>query len=173
MRSGRHGRSDLSHHFSDKPFPRLALVGAAALLGFAMLAAAGSRLTDIGTTELPPAEPAASRDLHFEDLPDGSLVVVTAAAERQLVDMLAPGGGGFVRGVLRGLNRDRKLRGIGPEEPYRLTRWRDGRLSLSDSATGMRIDLEPFGPTNIEAFARMLRSEPRAMPAGVQARRQP
>jgi len=150
----------VSGHFSDKPFPRLALIGAAALIAFTLLAAAGSRLTAIGATELPSAEPVSSIDLRFADLPDGS-VRVTAAADGRVVEVLAPGGGGFVRGVLRGLNRDRKLRGIGPDEPYRLTRWRDGRLSLGDSATGARIDLEPFGPDNFEAFAAMLRSESR------------
>ncbi len=149
----------MSDHFSDQPFPRLALIGAAALIAFTLLAAAGSRLTAIGATELPAAEPVSSVDLRFADLPDGSVRVT--AADGRVVEVLAPGSGGFVRGVLRGLNRDRKLRGIGPEEPYRLTRWRDGRLSLSDSATAARIDLEPFGPDNFEAFAAMLRSEPR------------
>ncbi len=136
----------------------MALVGAALLLGFAILAATGSRLTDIGTTGLPPAEALMSRDFYFRDMPDGSLAV-TAAADERVVEMLAPGSGGFVRGVMRGLNRERKLRGIGPEPSFRLTRWRDGGLSLSDSATGVRIDLEPFGPSNSAAFARLLLSE--------------
>ncbi len=31
--------------------------------------------------------------------------------------------------------------------PFTLTRWRDGTLSLADEATGRRIDLDAFGPT--------------------------
>ena len=32
----------------------------------------------------------------------------------------------------------------------------DGRLTLADPATGARIDLEAFGPTNAGVFARLL-----------------
>ena len=70
--------------------------------------------------------------------------------------MLPPGTNGFIRGVLRGLARDRKLQRIGTEPPFRLTRWVDGRLSLDDPATGRRIELGAFGPTNAAAFAGLL-----------------
>ena len=63
--------------------------------------------------------------------------------------VVAPGTNGFLRGVLRGLARERKLERSAIEPPFRLTRWADGRLSLEDPATGRRIDdLEAFGPTN-------------------------
>jgi len=149
----------LSDPFSNRPFPRMALLGAAALVGFALLAASGARFAGFGTTELTPAAPAQSRDLRFEDRPDGSVAVI-AASENEVIDVVEPGYGGFVRGVLRGLGRQRKLRDIGPEPPYRLTRWDDGRLSLIDPTTGVRIDLEPFGPTNTGAFARFLSAGP-------------
>ncbi|MBC7781542.1 MAG: photosynthetic complex assembly protein PuhC, partial [Proteobacteria bacterium] len=32
----------------------------------------------------------------------------------------------------------------------------DGRLTLADPATGQRIDLESFGPTNAAVFARLI-----------------
>ena len=72
------------------------------------------------------------------------------------VTVLAPGSNGFIRGVLRGLVRERKRRGIGAETPFRLSYLTDGRLLLADPATGRVIDLGAFGPTNTAAFARLL-----------------
>jgi putative photosynthetic complex assembly protein len=66
------------------------------------------------------------------------------------------GTNGFVRGVLRGLARERRLNDVGAQPPFQLTRWSDGRLSLDDPATGRRIDLVAFGPTNAGAFAQLL-----------------
>jgi putative photosynthetic complex assembly protein len=73
-----------------------------------------------------------------------------------LVDTLQPGTNGFVRGVLRGLVRERRAERIGPAPPFRLTRWADGRLSLDDPSTGRHVDIEVFGPTNAGAFADIL-----------------
>jgi putative photosynthetic complex assembly protein len=74
----------------------------------------------------------------------------------RVVDVLPPGTNGFVRGVLRGLARERRRQEIGQQPPFRLTLWDDGRLSLEDETTGRRIELEAFGPTNLAAFARLL-----------------
>ena len=63
---------------------------------------------------------------------------------------------GFVRGVMRGLARDRRARGIDNRPPFTLTLWRDGELSLTDTATGRTIELSAFGPTNRATFAALL-----------------
>ena len=65
-------------------------------------------------------------------------------------------GGGFVRGVMRGMARERKMKGIGPAAPFELTQWENGSLSLRDPATGRAIELGSFGATNRAAFARVL-----------------
>jgi putative photosynthetic complex assembly protein len=52
--------------------------------------------------------------------------------------------------------RDRKKLALGPEMPFRLTLWHDGRLVLDDPATGRHVDLRAFGTTNRNAFARLL-----------------
>jgi len=145
----------VSDPFGDRPFPRGALAGAALLVVFALIAAAVGRLSGIGTVRLASPAPVAVLELRFEDRADGG-VAVYAARDGRLVDVLAPGTNGFARGALRGLARDRKRQGIGAEPPFRLTRWADGRLSLEDPATGRRIDLEAFGPTNAAAFARLM-----------------
>lgn len=146
----------MSGHHSQQPFPRTALIGAGALLMVTLLAAGGSRLAQNGATQWSTDEPAFSMALRFEDQADGSVAVFLDDDAQALV-AAEPGGSGFIRGVLRGLGRERKLLGISASEPYRLMSWSDGRLALSDPATGINIDLESFGATNKEAFARLMR----------------
>ena len=78
-----------------RPFPRGALVGAAVLVGFALVSATAARLGGIGTTQVPSAAPAEVRDLVFEDGSDGA-VVVYEAGSHSIVDVLAPGTNGFL-----------------------------------------------------------------------------
>jgi putative photosynthetic complex assembly protein len=82
-------------------------------------------------------------------------VSVRVATRRTVVEV-EPGTGGFIRGVLRALVRERRLSGTGAEPPFTLTRWRDGRLTLDDSATGRRLELTSFGPDNAAVFADLL-----------------
>jgi putative photosynthetic complex assembly protein len=95
-----------------------------------------------------------SRSLRFVDRADGSVAVIDTADGRLVENIV--GQNGFVRGTLRGLARERKRQGIGPEQPFNLVAHADGRLTLVDPATGRRVDLESFGPTNEGEFARML-----------------
>ncbi len=95
------------------------------------------------------------RDLRFEDRADGAVLIYSSPQDR-LVDTLPPGTNGFVRGVLRGLVRERRADHIGAAPPFRFTRWADGRLSLDDPSTGRHVDLEVFGPANAGAFADIL-----------------
>jgi len=140
---------------TDEQVPRALLLSAAALIAFALLAAAGARISGLGTTHMPASKPLEIRELRFHDRSDGAVVVTDAASARE-VEIIAPGTNGFVRGVLRGLARERKRQDLGMQAPFRLTRWVDGRLSLDDPATGRHVDLEAFGPTNAGAFAQML-----------------
>jgi putative photosynthetic complex assembly protein len=136
-------------------FPRGALLGAAALMTLAIVAAGGARLTGFGTSHVPDGEPLESRDLRFVDRSDGA-VVITEVETGRVVDVASPGTNGFLRSTMRGLARDRKRRDLGAEAPFRLTRWADGRLSLRDEATGRSIDLGAFGPTNAAVFAHLM-----------------
>lgn len=138
-----------------RPFPKGALVGAAALIGFTMLVVGAARVTGTVSPALPGTESVESLALHFEDRADGAVVVIDDADER-VIDVLEPGSNGFVRGALRGLARERHRRDIGPQSPFILTYWDNERVSLHDPMTGARIDLGAFGPTNQWAFARLL-----------------
>lgn len=139
------------------PLPRGILIGAAALIAMTIAATAAGKLTGVGTTMTPVAEIVLERSLHFSDRTDGGVDVVEAGSGLP-VYVVPPGTNGFLRGVLRGMSRVRKLEGIGPEPAYVLTRWYDGRLSLADPATGREVNLEPFGPDNYRVFAQLLGS---------------
>ena len=97
------------------------------------------------------------RQLTFSDRADGAVVVrdvATGETVRVLVDGVP--GNGFVRGVMRGMARDRHIHGIGMAPPFTLTLWKNQSLSLEDKATGRSIELGSFGPDNRAAFAAML-----------------
>lgn len=140
---------------TSNPLPRPALYGVAAVLAFTVLAVMIGRGEGVGLTELPPGVPLASVDFAAEDQPDGS-IVMRDAADRHVITTIRPGEDGFIRGTLRGLAQARQRAGLGREAPFRLTRFEDGRLALEDGATGRKVPLEAFGPTNALAFARLL-----------------
>jgi putative photosynthetic complex assembly protein len=145
----------MSDYLDDKPFPRGPLIGAGLLIALTVGAVAVVQLTGMGAAYVAPAAVTLARDFRFIDRPDGSIAVYDARDSR-LLDAVAPGTNGFVRGALRGLARERKRQGYGAEQPYRLAAGADGRLVLLDTATGRRVDLEAFGPANASAFARFL-----------------
>jgi putative photosynthetic complex assembly protein len=107
----------------------------------------------------PPRSPALeSRDLRFSDMLDGG-VAVTDARDGSSVAVFGPGTGGFVRGAMRGLARERRRDGGPAEEaPFRLAAWPDGRFTLEDTVTGHVIDLHAFGRTQTETFIAMLQA---------------
>jgi putative photosynthetic complex assembly protein len=133
--------------------PRAALVAMAALVCLALAAAALVRWSGVDIRE-PDAAAVAVRALRFEDLPDGSIAVIDARDGARV--RTVAGEAGFLRGTLRGLARERKRAGFGPEPPFELIGRADGRLTLSDPTTGRLVDLESFGPDNAGVFARLL-----------------
>ena len=139
----------------EQKLPRGAIVGAGGLVIASLLLVGVARLTGYKPAQPPVSSVVDSYDLRFEDRADGA-VLIYDTADNQLADTLEPGTNGFVRGVLRGLVRERRADHIGPTPPFRLTRWADGRLSLDDPSTGRHVDLEVFGPTNAGAFADIL-----------------
>ena len=145
----------MSHAHSHGTVPRLPRMALGAMVLLVLLTVAWVRLTGIGAVQVPDAAAASVRELLFEDRPDGSIVVLDAR-DRHLVDTVAPESNGFLRGTMRGLARERRRQGIGPELPFQLVGRADGRLTLIDPGTGRRVDLESFGPTNAAAFVRLM-----------------
>ncbi|MEO8333566.1 MAG: photosynthetic complex assembly protein PuhC [bacterium] len=147
-------------HIEDEPVgrpgvPRAALAVAGAMAVLTIVLAAVARISHAGTLgEDPHATIVNSRALVFSDRPDGSIGVVDATRHEVLPPIV--GQGGFVRGSLRALARQRRLAAVGPEVPFYLIRWSDGRLTLDDSATHNHLELQAFGVDNAAAYVPLL-----------------
>jgi putative photosynthetic complex assembly protein len=130
------------------------------LIGITLVAVATIRLSGVQITTRSQAAVVAERALRFDDAADGSIRVIdvrdAAADPTAVLQVIAPGSGGFLRGTLRALVRERRSAGLGAETPFRLVAHTDGRLTLEDPATAQRVDLESFGPTNSAVFAQLL-----------------
>jgi putative photosynthetic complex assembly protein len=139
--------------------PPGALKAMGVFLLLVLVLAAVARYTgfgSLGTAHLEGRTAVAERSLIFEAGPGDGPVDLRDGVTGELIVRLAPGEGGFLRGVVRPLHRERTRAGADLEAPWVLTRWSDGGLTLSDPATGMLVDLFAFGQTNAEAFARLL-----------------
>jgi putative photosynthetic complex assembly protein len=145
----------MSDAAGDRTLPKGALAGAGALVVLSLAMVGIARVTGYQPQRPQASAVIESRDLRFVDRSDGA-VLIYSTDEHRPVDVLQPGTNGFVRGVLRGLVRERRAERVGKAPPFRLTRWADGRLSLDDPSTGRHVDLEVFGPTNSGAFADIL-----------------
>ena len=97
----------------------------------------------------------AKKMLHFRDLPSGAVGVISADNGQMIAQV--EGQAGFVRGILRALARDRRIRQISSDDAFELISRTDGRLTLIDLATNNRIDLESFGKDNAAEFATFLK----------------
>ncbi|HET7773615.1 MAG TPA: photosynthetic complex assembly protein PuhC [Burkholderiaceae bacterium] len=141
-----------ARHHDDIVVPRGPLIAIGLLLVLSVLSVAAVRLSglEIRETDAPAVK---TRALRFEDRPDGAVAVLDARSGL-VIDQLY-GEQGFVRGVMRGLARERKRRGVDSGPAFELVARDNGRLTLLDPSTGQRIDLESFGP-NAQEFARLL-----------------
>ncbi len=146
-----------SHHAHEAPLiPPGVLAAVGTLLLLVLIAVAVVRWTgqEIREPDAPSIQVAA---LRFLDRPDGSIEVVDGRSQAPIT--VIEGEAGFLRGALRVLSHDRIRRGMGPEAPFELHHRQDGRLTLMDPQTGMRLDLESFGPQHAGSFARLLKKE--------------
>lgn len=155
----------MSHaHSHENTVPRPALIAAGALVGFSLLMTAAVQIGWLERSAVPSVEraeaavaPLEQRSLLFADGADGSVVITEASSGTQ-VGIIEAGSeqGGFIRGVLRGLARERRMHDVGSQPPFTLTLWQDGSMSLVDEATGRSVELGAFGPDNRAAFAVLL-----------------
>lgn len=146
---------------SHDALPRALLAALGALVIASVIGVGFVRLTGIGVVHVADAPAVSVREFRFEDRADGGITVRDAASGR-IVHEVAPETNGFLRGTMRGLARERHRRGIGPEIPFRMIGRADGKLTLEDPATGRRVDLGSFGPTNAAAFAGLMAVPPTA-----------
>ncbi len=144
----------------DKPFPKAPLIGALLMVGVTVVMVGGARLgliqtpASAATTAPVTASVLDSRDMRFHDQADGGIRISVVGQPDRTIE---PATGGFVRGVLRSLVRERRAQGLGPEAAFRVTEWSDGAVTIQDLATRHTLTLNAFGPTNRQAFLDLLR----------------
>jgi putative photosynthetic complex assembly protein len=139
----------------DPRVPKGALIAVAVVFFFTIAAAATVRITGQGGVHMTLPALVESRDLRFEDGKDGAVLVLDAN-NRELITALEPGTYGFVRVVMRGMARERKVAAVNAEPVFRLARYVNGQVTLTDLATNKLIDLNAFGSSNLDAFARLM-----------------
>lgn len=160
-------------HDHENTVPRPALILAGALVATTLALTALVQVGVLNREAVPAVERASAgvvavetRHLAFEDRADGAVVVKdTDSGETLAVLMGENDGGGFVRGVMRGMARERKMKGMGQTTPFELALWTNGSLSLLDPATDRSVELGSFGPDNRAAFAKFLKTQPKGKTA--------
>lgn len=147
-------------HGHDIHVPRGALIAAGTLIALTIGAVAIFRIAGLEPAAqiANPDQTLAMRELRFADGDNGAVLVYEWDADQpdRVIHEVPSGEGGFIRGVLRSMARARRASGIGPEHPFVLKLQTNGTVLLEDPQTEQRIDLQAFGPTNIESFRAML-----------------
>lgn len=149
-----------AHH--DPTVPRVALIGIAVILLFTMALAGAVNLGLVPKSADPTLSrsaqnisPVQTRELRFADRADGA-VVISDAKSGETVKIIEFGEGGFVRATLRRMAKARAAAGIGAEPPFKLVKWENGALSLTDPQTGRDAEIHGFGADHSKAFVEML-----------------
>jgi len=150
-------------HSHEVKIPLSVLIGIAALLACTLAAVAFFRYSGMEPiAQVPkPEQVIEMRQLRFTDSANGTVEVLelVEGGPDQLVHIIEPGEGGFIRGVLRSLARARRANGLGNEHPFVLIELANGTLLLEDPMTDQRIYLQAFGPASIESFKNLLSSK--------------
>ncbi len=148
--------------FEGEVFPRWVLWVAGAIIAAAILLAGWARLTGFSASSETDSPVQVARSLFFLEQSSGEIVVKDASSG-EVLDVLEAESEQFIRGVLRSLRRERTRYEADLAAAYRVSVRRDGQVLLEDLATGQRIDLRAYGPTNVAAFMRFLEPAPNTM----------
>lgn len=132
--------------------PRLPLFAVGAAMSAALVIAAIGPAAFGGYTQPPPSAIVAERTLRFADRADHAVLVTENGQQVAVFE----GEQGFIRGILRSFARTRRSEGVGAAQPFHLVAWADGRLTFDDPSTGVKLDLDAYGPDNAAVFATLL-----------------
>lgn len=130
------------------------LFGALAVVVFALVLVIGAVLTKEETVNAGDVA-IEERSLFFLDANNG-VVAVYDAASREKLGSFSKGEGAFVRISMRSLMRQRVLKEVDLNLPFKLIKTAKGDLKITDPASGEAIRVNAFGPLAIESFARFL-----------------
>lgn len=134
------------------PFMAWSLV-TLALVSLMLVAAA--RLTGRPLDSTPPASPIMI-ERQIVLVTDLSGTAEVRDVNGQVIAIMPEGEGGFVAGIHRVIQRERTRYRVEDTGPVLLRAHENGRLSITDPATGWSADLMGFGADNAAAFVRLL-----------------
>jgi len=138
----------------DESRARIPLLASAGLVVLTLLAVTWSQFSNPASERAEARSPYSITDLRFENLAPEKYAVIDGTGKT--VTLVEPGRDGLVRNALRGLERERTIRGLSTQAPYQLVRWDTGQLTLSDMSTDRHIPLDSFGPAHTGALADLL-----------------
>lgn len=140
----------------DTMIPRMLVRALLALVLATLAIATYARLTDRPLVSTPPVAPVvAEASLILDGNAASGAATVYLADGTPLVE-LSPEEGGFVAGVHRVIIRERTKHRVALDGPITLQAFENGRMAITDPATGWSADLMGFGADNATAFARLL-----------------
>ncbi|MCM2562052.1 photosynthetic complex assembly protein PuhC [Lutimaribacter sp. EGI FJ00015] len=149
-----------SAHSSHRPsepekIPPVLLRGVAFLIVASMTIVTSATISGRPATSTPPVSKTVAETAFVLDAEMSGAVRITTPDGTLIAD-LAPEAGGFISGVARVIEFNRRKAGLPLNAPVRLTRGENGRMAIHDPLTGWSADLMGFGADNARAFARLL-----------------
>lgn len=150
---------ELGVHPKDRELIPRILVRAVITLCLSVLAIVSyARLTDRPLVATPPSleETPIVHEMVIQiySQPDGA-VWITDVDGTELLN-LGPGEGGYAASIYRVLDRQRGARGVAASDPIRLARHSDGRVSLIDDLSDVRIEFIGAGAAQVAQFSGLL-----------------
>ncbi len=143
------------HHHGSPPRWALASLFALGAMAIAIAYFAPALKIEKKTAEALHGQIEAAVDLRFEDRHAGRVAVLENETG-QVIALLKPGAFGFLRTVMRGLARERRLRGLDRNAPFEVTRTTRNQLHVNDPLTGKSIYLNAFSLSNAKTFELLL-----------------
>jgi putative photosynthetic complex assembly protein len=94
--------------------------------------------------------------IHFVQVRD--TLLIQSAEDRRVLTVLPPGEGGFARGIVRPLMRERARADVQGNPAIALRIHGGDAWFLDDPSTGLRVDLAAFGSGSLRDFSALVRS---------------
>ena len=144
----------MQNRLSEK-IPKAMLRVMFALVVFILIAVSFARVSGLSLMGTPPqSEVQAKASLYFFSEENGAVRVLSS--DGVLLANLSGEEGGFVSGVARAVDQERRKQGVQLNTPVEVI-WREnGRISVYDPSTAWQADLMGFGADNSRAFAMLL-----------------
>ncbi|MGF1502949.1 MAG: photosynthetic complex assembly protein PuhC [Paracoccaceae bacterium] len=150
--------AQFDHEKTPEAFPRGLLLAVGLLLATSLVGVAYLRLSGFEPINQGPTVATAELSSTFVIETDsaGGGTAFLHPETGAVLGRLAEGKDGFLRGLLRALERQRMQNGVSGNPPVELIRWEGGHLALRDPATTWRIELIGFGRDNYATMVQVL-----------------